>query len=141
MTSEEKQQKSENFEWWITSIPDKIVELENLIDFPLDKSITSINYIESYIIKSYSERFFKSKEGLEVLDQLASYIGSTFKSLIPDLKWHLEVDDEKNIYFGKPTLISSEFPSISPFVLIFSIIRKKEKGFLRKKINNRVRPR
>lgn len=138
MTSEEKQQKSGNFEWWITSIPDKIVELENLIDFPLDKSITSINYVESYIIKSYSERFFKSKEGLEVLDQLASYIGSTFKSLIPDLKWHLEVDDEKNIYFGKPTLISSEFPSISPFVLIFSIIRKKEKGFLRKKINNRV---
>lgn len=141
MTSEEKQQKLENFEWWITSIPDKIVELENLIDFPLDKSIASINYVESYIIKSYSEIFFKSKEGLEVLDQLASYIGSTFKSLIPDLKWHLEVDDEKNIYFGKPTLISSEFPSISPFVLIFSIIRKKEKGFLRKKINNRVRPR
>ncbi|WP_010183021.1 hypothetical protein [Aquimarina agarilytica] len=98
-----KIERKENFECWITSLPDQIQELKNNVPFEtsngLDESLKSLDIIENYIIE-----FLKSESGKNILNNLASYIAATINGLIPKLKWHIEVEDESDIYYCLPVL-------------------------------------
>lgn len=138
MTEQEKRIKKEGFEWWITCLPDRIEELQQKVEIPLNESLDSLDDIEKFIIENFSVEFLKSNEGKEVLDQLASYIGSTIKKLVPNSKWHIELEDESDIYYSIPSLRSDNHPAISPYILPITIASKKKEGLLRRKIENRI---
>ncbi len=103
-----KIERKENFEWWITSLPDQIQELKNNVPFEisngLDESLKSLDIIENYIIENYTIEFLKSESGKNILNNLASYIAATINGLIPKLKWYIEVEDESDIYYCLPVL-------------------------------------
>ncbi|WP_027420641.1 hypothetical protein [Crocinitomix catalasitica] len=138
MTIDEKLKIKEDFEWWITSIPDKVLELQKELDFNLDRSLESLNNIEKHLIENFTEDFLSSEKGGLIYDQITSYIGSTIKLLVPNLHWHIEVEDKKNVFFGYPSLVSEKFPALCPHILVLSLIRKKQLGFISKKITSRI---
>lgn len=130
MTKEEKQRREEDFEWWITCIPDKIEklksELPKKVSEKLDFSLESLDILEGFIIKNFTVDYLKSEHGSDILDRFSSYFGSSIKKLIPSTKWHCELENDKDIYFGLPVLISSSDSALSPYHLpITAIIRKK----------------
>lgn len=144
MKSMEIEKKKEDFEWWITSLPDRIEELkESLpesISCKLDYSIESLNVIEDYVIDNYTAEYLESDKGKDTLNLLASYIGTTLKKLLPDTSWYIELEDEDDIYYCLPTLSSLNSASISPYMLPITISLRKKGDFLFKIVKNRLRP-
>lgn len=142
MNKEEQDRRIEDFEWWITCIPDKIEALKNEtptnVSEKLDYSLDSLLLLEEFIIKSYSADFLKSENGKLVLDRLASYIGSTMKKLIPSLKWHVELKNEDDIYFALPVLIDSVLPPLCPHKLPITACLKGKGNVIMKKVANRI---
>jgi hypothetical protein len=53
-----KKEQQDQFEWWITCIPDKIEFLKKNIPLEvatkLDSTIESMDYLESYLLQYYS---------------------------------------------------------------------------------------
>ena len=76
-----KQDIENDFEWWITCIPDKINRLEGLISKDifekLDYSIEALNILEEYLLSKYT--FEQVKNNPELHDCLASYLGTTYR--------------------------------------------------------------
>ncbi len=142
MTEQERIEREERFEWWITCIPDKIEELrENLpkyISEKLDLSIISINILENYIIDTYEAEFLKSNKGGVLLSQLASYIGQVIKNTLPDATWYMELNNETDIYFGLPVLKFKENIPLSPYHLPLTAIAKNKGDLISSKIIRRL---
>jgi len=142
MTEQERIEREERFEWWITCIPDRIEELKKnipkSISEKLDLSIMSINILENYIIDTYKAEFLKSNKGSVLLSQLASYIGQVIKNVLPDAKWYIELNNETDIYFGLPVLKFKENVSLSPYHLPLTAIAKNKKDLISSKIIRRL---
>jgi len=49
---------------------------------------------------------------------------------LPNAKWYIELDDEKNIFFNKPTIITQIGAPISPFNLVMRIINDQSGSVL-----------
>jgi len=37
-------------------------------------------------------------------DCYASYVGTTYRRNVPTAKWHVELEGEKNVFYGVPAL-------------------------------------
>jgi len=142
MTREEKIKREENFEWWITSLSDKIIELNNIVPIEtvkyLDGSFKSLDIIENYIIENYTIEYLKSKKGKIVLDNLASYLASTIHNLIPNMKWHIELEDKSDLYYCLPVLKKTNFPPLCPYLLPLTAIKKNTGKVFSGKVKHRL---
>lgn len=142
MTELEKEKRKEDFEWWITCLLDKIEDLKDElpeeVSIKLDFSLKSLNVIEGFILENYTKDFLKSNEGKETLDRLASYIGYTYKKLLPNCKWHIELDEPSDMYYSLPSLTSENEAPISPYVQPITVIIKKRGDFLSKILAKRL---
>lgn len=98
--------KEEQFEWWITSIDEKVSNLKKKLPVEikdnLDKSIDSIDVIENFLIQNYNST--DKKIDFELWDQIASYIGAVYKLNLEKSRWFIELEDEANIFYNKPGL-------------------------------------
>jgi len=136
MKSQETEEKKEDFEMWITFIPDKILELKKFLPETVSKSlnqtIESLDVIERFILSAYTEDFFRNDSNKAILDQFACYIGSTFRQSLPNSYWDIELDDENNIFFGRPVIKVQDalLPPFSPYNLVFTILIRKQGTFL-----------
>jgi hypothetical protein len=128
-----KHEIENEFEWWVTCIPDKIYRLEELLPIhlytKLDYSINSLGVIGEYICGA-----IQSIESLtqndELWDCLASYIGTTYRRNVPTAEWRIELDDEKSIYLGVPALRTKANTNFYPKYEITAMLDRKRPDFL-----------
>jgi hypothetical protein len=101
--------QEEDFEWWITMIPDRIEELKQSlpqeISSRLDSSIDSLNVVEKYLIENYTIDTLRSPQNASLYDGFARYIGHTFKRNVKDAYWAIELEDKTDVFYNLPTLI------------------------------------
>jgi transcription termination factor NusB len=106
MTKKEKEEKLENFRTWVAFIDDRVNDwrkkLPENIAKQFDWSLKSLDRMEQYILSNYTHENVLLQENKEAIDAMASYIGETFRLNLPNAKWYIELDDEKNIFFNKP---------------------------------------
>lgn len=123
-----KQELEDDFEWWITCIPDKIEKLEELLSkdifSQLDYSISSLDILEKYLIENSS--FEEIQKDKELWDCCASYLGRTYKRNIPNSKWFVELDNEKNIFYGVPILRIPNKIDFEPHSYISTALDRKK---------------
>ncbi len=128
-----KQDVENDFEWWITCIPDKIMRLEQLLSAnlfsKLDYSLDSLTILGEYICDTI-QSVESLKQNEELWDCLASYVGTTYRRNVSTAEWRIELDDEKNIYFGVPALRSQGNTNFYPKYEITAMIVRRRKDFL-----------
>lgn len=128
-----KQELEDNFDWWITCIPDKVNRLEELIPVDifkrLDYSLESFSFFGKYICDTIQSINDLKNEG-ELWDCYASYIGTTYRRNVPTAEWFIELEDEKNVYYGVPALRTEAKTTFVPMYEISAMIDRKRPDFL-----------
>jgi hypothetical protein len=126
----------DDFQWWITLIPDRIEELKqslpkNISD-QLDRSIDSLDILEKYLLSNYTAEKIHEHENASVYDGLARYIGSTLNRNIENAEWYIELEDQDDVYYNVPVLVFKDFeePPLSPFAAISMIFYENTGEYL-----------
>ncbi len=140
-----KQEKKENFEAWVETIDERLFDWfnhlapENKNDF--DYSIDSLEKAEKYLIERFTLEDLRNPLYKYEIDAVASYIIKVFAMHWPNSKFVIELDDEKNILFNRPAVITD--PAIgmafSPYQIIPSTVNLKRIGGLRKIFEAKLR--
>ncbi|AYB29171.1 hypothetical protein [Chryseolinea soli] len=136
MDRTEKERRKEDFESWITFMPDKIIVLKEALPFEISKNLdyssSSLDLIERYLLDKYTREDFSKNENKYFLDQLASYLGTTCKRNWQNSFWDIELDDEQQAFFGVPILKIKEspLPPFSPYHTLTALFSRKRGNFL-----------
>ena len=136
MDKAEKERRKEDFDAWITFIPDEVIELKKMFPTSLsgkfDYSETSLDFIEQYLLQNYSSENFLGEENKILLDRLARYVGSTFRRNLPNAYWDIELDDTMDVFFTLPVVKvkDAQLAPFSPHTLITTLLARKRGNFL-----------
>jgi hypothetical protein len=130
--------KQEQFEWWITSIDEKVSDLKKKLPVDiknnLDKSIDSIDLIENFLIQNYNST--DKKIDFELWDQIASYIAAVYKINLEKSRWFIELEDESNIFYNKPGLQMNGKIYFYPHSYVMAAIDRRKGNFISQVIKN-----
>lgn len=128
---EDQGKKEDQFEWWITTMPDKIVEMkENLprhLHDQLDYTIRSIDVLENHLITDYSSETLSHNKIF--WDGFASYLAKVYKAAIPASEWHIELEDKLNVFYNMPALRTNELMFV-PHAYISAALNRKKGNFI-----------
>jgi hypothetical protein len=135
ITVEEVLGDEERYNWWLTIMPDVLINLNLFpkeIRSKLDYSIDSLDVIEKYVIENYTMEELEKSEYKIFVDTCARYIGETYIRTMIDMKWDME--REKGMYMeGHPCIVkkdktkafTAKFPHTDPFVAIRNLDPKR----------------
>jgi len=127
-----KKDLEDDYHWWITCIPDNLDFLESILSpelhQQLDYSIESLSKIGEYLVDNYTNESLMSD--IQKWDAFASYVGTVYEKNVPTAKWGVELEDEKNIYYGVPALRTKSNTNFYPKYEITAMIDRKRKDFL-----------
>ena len=94
----------------------------------LDYSVDSLLVIGEFLVDNYSIESLTSD--VHKWDAFASYAGVVYEKQVPTAKWRVELDDEKNIYYGVPSLRTKGNTNFYPKYEITAMLDRKRKDFL-----------
>jgi hypothetical protein len=138
MTDEEKKEKLENFHEWITFTDDRVYawmkELSDDVRSRLDWGVDSLDVLERYILDNYTREALRDERNKAAIDAIASYMGETMRRNLPNGKWRIELDDERNLHFNVPTVTTVPMAGapISPFGIMLRVFHVNSGGVLRR---------
>lgn len=136
-----KQEKEEQFDWWITCIPDKITALKRRlpedISSRLDYSIESLDVLEKYLLEKYS--IDQMQQDKELWDYCASYLGRTYKRNVFNSEWYIELDDEQNLFYNRPSLRVADKVNFVPHSYITAALDRNQGNFISTIINKHIK--
>jgi hypothetical protein len=61
---------------------------------------------------------------------MAAYLASVYNKNVPNSKWHIELEDEDNVFFNKPGLKVGDKLSFAPHSYIFASLDRKKGYFI-----------
>lgn len=133
-----KKEKRKNFESWVATIDERLIDWFNVLDEGyrtlFDYSVASLDEVEKYLISKYELEDLKESKNKYDIDGAASYIIKVFATHWAKHKFTIELDDERNILFNRPAIITD--PAIgmafSPYRIIPSTLNLKRVGGFRK---------
>lgn len=135
-----RQENEDQFDWWITCIPDKIIALKkNLpeeISIRLDCSIQSLDVLEKFLLDNFSIDDLQRDK--ELWDRCASYVARTYKKNIANSEWYIELDDDKNVFYNKPSLRVVDKFNFVPHSYVTAALDRKQGNFISTIINKHL---
>ncbi len=136
ITIEEIQGSEENYNWWLTIMPDILMNIKLLpkeVSVKLDYSVDSLNFLETYVISNYTIEELRMKEYKTVADLFSRYIGETFRKNLKDIIWEIEKREE---YFGYgfPLLNKKNnlFTKVNTYAILFGAIGNSQENIIYK---------
>ncbi len=140
-----KKEKRENFEAWVLMIDDRLLDWFQFLSeeqkSKFDYSVDSLDEIEKYLIGKYKLEDLRDSRNKMEIDAAASYIIKVFFLNWPNPKYTIELDDEKNILFNRPAVITE--PQIgmafSPYQILPSTLNLRRVGGFRKILESKKR--
>jgi hypothetical protein len=122
----------DDYHWWITCIPDNLDFLESILPSELyqtlDYSIDSLGKLGEYLVDNFTNESLMSN--IQNWDAFASYVGVVYEKNVPTAKWRVELEDDKNLYFGVPALRTKGNTNFYPKYEITAMIDRKRSDFL-----------
>lgn len=145
MTQEEKNEKLENFNFWIQTIEERILDWKQTLNQEtknqFDYSVQSLDKIESYLTSKYELEDLSNQQNKIEIDACLSYVLEVFRRNLPTNEFLIELEDEKNVLFNRPAVntkpkVGMDF---SPYYFLPSIINLKRVGDFRKQFEIKMR--
>jgi hypothetical protein len=135
-----KKELEEDYHWWITCIPDSLDFLEKFLPTKiyqqLDYSVESLGIIGKYLIDNYTIESLMLD--VKKWDAFASYVGVVYEKKVPTSKWRVELDDDKNVYYGVPALRTKGNTNFYPKYEITAMLDRKRPDFLQAIIKRHI---
>jgi hypothetical protein len=133
--SNRKPTTRDDFDYWVEYMDDAIDEFKKRLPpevaGALDYSPGSLDVLEQWILQHYPSPQEVKAADLEIVDGAARYVGETFRRALRDHYWDIDLDNEKNVYFGRPVLTTKEKPTpISPLSLVTASADRRRGDFL-----------
>lgn len=142
MCENDKENRKEEFQTWVTFLPDKVIELKKKlpgeISDKLDLSIGSLDILEGYLLNNYTKESMINANNKGFVDLCASYFGLTFARNLPSSYWFIELEDQKDAFWGLPVIIVKDamLAPFSPYNMVPVIFSRKKGNFLSTILNN-----
>ena len=137
ITIREIQGNEEDYNWWLTIMPDVMYNLKLLpknVSSKLNYSVESLNILEQYIIENYSIEELKQSEYKTVADLFSRYIGETFRKHIKDTIWEMETREGYH-GCGFPMINKKNnipFTKVLPSSILFGAIANAQENIIYK---------
>ncbi len=135
----------EDYNWWLTCIPDKIGDL--LASLPpairqqLNGSLPSVDILENYLLQQFSFDELVRPENHFLLDQLASYLGTIAEKEMSGCHWTINLEDKDDVDYQYPVLkFNDGRASFNPFRYITVAMDRKKGNLLSSAISKRKLP-
>ncbi len=140
-----KAEKLDNFNSWIETLENRVfIWLDSLPEKSkayFNFSIESLDEVERYLISKYELNDLQDVSSKSDIDGSLSYVIKVFEENWPNTKYVIELDDEKNILFNIPAIVTQ--PQIgaafSPFMFVRGILNLKRTGIFRKNLESRLK--
>ncbi len=135
----DKEERQKTFKIWLSELDHRIQEwiirLDDLkLDLNLDYSEESLQRVESFLLKHYDASALSDKSMNVELDAVVSYIGETMKRLIEGARWKIYLDDDTNLFFGLPCILTKYSGAISIHLLLREILTSRSGDILEKRL-------
>lgn len=126
------------FESWIAGISNRIdewIECVSPSDLSFDFSLESLGDLERFLLGNYEVEDLENKANRKELDGAVSYIGETIVNVLRESKWVIYLDDESNIYFGLPCVLTKYSGAVAVHLLLKEILEAKTGKVLANRLN------
>ncbi|MDI9881121.1 hypothetical protein [Flectobacillus longus] len=127
-----KQELEDGYHWWITCIPDKIDRLEELLPKELystmDYTISSLDILEKFLLERFTIQDMINES--ELRDCLACYLGVVYEKNISQARWYVELENEKDAFYGVPILRVPNKLTFEPHSYITTLLDRKKGNLL-----------
>lgn len=129
----------DDFDMWVFHMDDALAEfLEQLaqgVRARLDYSPASLDVLEEWLLERYpNPSAFMQPSESRVLDGAARYIGETCRKKAGG-HWTIDLQDQKNAYFGLPVLTGYRSPA-APISLATASTHRRTGSYLRTVLEN-----
>lgn len=135
---ETERDKRKKFESWIAGISNRIDEWIECFppgNLSFDFSIESLENLEGFLLSNYVVEDLENEVKRKELDGAVSYIGETIINVLRGAKWVIYLDDESNIYFGLPCVLTKYSGAVSVHLLLKEILEAKTDKVLVNRLN------
>ena len=125
---ETESDKRKKFESWIAGMSNRIDEWIECVppsDLSFDFSIESLDKLEQFLLSNYAVEDLENEAKRMELDGAVSYIGETIINVLREARWVIYLDDESNIYFGLPCVLTKYSGALSIHLLLKEILEAK----------------
>ncbi len=135
MSKQSIDEQVKNFEAWLSEIPETLMLFyhlvpKNIVD-KLDYSLESLNVLERHLLDTYEHYEDIIREGVNVVDCYAVYIGETFRKVLKDRtpnKWELMLD-EYDLYYELIVIRIGSFRGC-PMTLVTACLNRRQGNYL-----------
>lgn len=135
ITVQELNNSEDNYNWWLTIMPDTLMSLSllpNDLRGKLDFSISSLTELENYLLKNYTLDSIRDKKNKMALDVFTRYAGETFRKNIKNIVWKFQ-DDPKFIDYGYPIITKNDnvlFTSLNPASFVVAALDRQKGDYI-----------
>lgn len=140
ITVQELNNDNDNFNWWLTIMPDTLMNVAVLpksIRDNLDFSPKSLLILEKYILENYTLDSIRDKKNKIALDLFTRYAGETFRQNLKNIIWKFQ-DNPKLIDYGYPILDKKNelFNTLNPASFIVACLDRQQGDYIINIFNN-----
>ncbi len=135
---ETERDKEKKFESWIAGMSNRIDEWIECVppsDLSFNFSIESLDNLERFLIDNYAVEDLENEANRMALDGAVSYIGETIINVLRESRWVIYLDDESNIYFGLPCVLTKYSGAVAVHLLLKEILEAKTGKVLTSRLN------
>ncbi|HKR51733.1 MAG TPA: hypothetical protein VJT72_19545 [Pseudonocardiaceae bacterium] len=136
----------DSFDYWVDYMNEAIAEFKEQLPSDvadaLDWSPESLDVLEEWILQNYSSPQEMLSASTTIVDGAGRYVGETFRRALRDHYWDIDLDDEKNVFFGLPVLTTREKPTpLSPLSLVTTAADRRRGDYLSTLLANNIKRR
>jgi len=133
-------EKKEVFDIWLANIDERISDWKNLVlkdaqYLVFDYTQESLKEMEKFLLTNYTFNSLEDENFYKDLDACVSYIGETMRKILPGSKWHIYLEDDSNVDFGLPCILTLYSGPLTVHHLLIDIFREKNGNVLVERIN------
>jgi hypothetical protein len=131
-----KTEQADQFQVWLIHMDDALEEFIQTLPNPLQKklnnTIESLDALEGWLLERYpSIEHAKPMSESLTIDGAARYVGEVFR-VASGSKWAIQLDDPKQLFYGRPVLLGGKLGSIpsSPLSMVTASLDRRTGKYL-----------
>jgi len=132
---------NDQFIEWRNTIESRLEQLNGLVSWELDYSIDSIDNLETWLLREYTElKLALTADEYPIIDACGTYVGEVLRRNL-DGEWVIELNDQEYAYLGIPGISGFRGYAgvpVYPHTWVTTSIDRRTGNFLRTRLEKLI---